>query len=126
MINEDAFKSIMHEDEAFKAFLDTHGSEPAREQLQKMQMKLSTQIAQFGDERKDWYRRANSMLAVVRLRIDEVKDWDKRQALKWRELAVKVAVDLHDAGFGAEEFPENGSLEEFAAWFATVDYSEGE
>lgn len=94
MIDDDTFKAVLHEDEAFKLYLEREGGEHTRERLQGMVMRLSTQIGKFGDERPGWYKKAKGLLTVVRVRLDEVKDYEARECDIWKELAGDMAEAL--------------------------------
>lgn len=102
MVDMDTFKVIVHDDDAFKTFLEKRGSEITMEQLQKMSMKLSTQLATFGDERPQWFKRAKSLLAVVKNRMDEVKTYEASELADYKDVlgdllyAVRDKFDKYD------------------------------
>lgn len=119
MINEDTFRTLIHTDEAFKALLEKEGALAVKEQLQQMQMKLSTQIATFGDERPDWFRRANSLLVVVRNRMDEAKDYEQSELAEYKEVLAD-ALEYIRTQKGQETAPDVNDLDAVDAWLEAV------
>lgn len=89
-MNEDAFKAIIHSDEAFKALLEREGSEVVLTQLQAMRMKMTTQMATWGNEREAWFKRVNGLLVVVRNRIDEVKEDQSVELADYKEVLTDI------------------------------------
>lgn len=89
-MNEDAFKAIIHSDEAFKALLEREGSEVVLTQLQAMRMKVTTQMATWGNEREAWFKRVNGLLVVVRNRIDEVKEDQSVELADYKEVLTDI------------------------------------
>lgn len=89
-MNEDAFKAIIHSDEAFKALLEREGSEVVLTQLQAMRMKMTTQMATWGNEREAWFKRVNGLLVVVRNRIDEVKEDQSVELAVYKEVLTDI------------------------------------
>lgn len=121
MINEDTFRTLIHTDTAFKALLEKEGALAVKEQLQQMQMKLSTQIATFGDERPDWFRRANSLLVVVRNRMDETKDYEQSELAEYKELVQGILENVQDK-FDKHDYPlpNVNDIDAVDAWLEAV------
>lgn len=93
-MNEDAFKAIIHSDEAFKALLEREGSEVVLTQLQAMRMKMTTQMATWGNEREAWFKRVNGLLVVVRNRIDEVKEDQSVELADYKDVLKDVLLRI--------------------------------
>lgn len=93
-MNEDAFKAIIHSDEAFKALLEREGSEVVLTQLQAMRMKVTTQMATWGNEREAWFKRVNGLLVVVRNRIDEVKEDQSVELADYKDVLKDVLLRI--------------------------------
>lgn len=121
MINEDVMKAVIHVDDAFRALLEKHGALEVKAKLQDMQMKLTTQIAQWGDERKDWFKRANSLLVVVRNRMDETKDYEQSQLAEYKELVQGILENVQDK-FDKHDYPlpDVNDLDAVDAWLESV------
>lgn len=121
MINEDVMKAVIHVDDAFRALLEKHGALEVKAKLQDMQMKLTTQIAQWGDERKDWFKRANSLLVVVRNRMDETKDYEQSQLGEYKELVQGILENVQDK-FDKHDYPlpDVNDLDAVDAWLESV------
>lgn len=121
MINEDTFKSAIHIDEAFKALWEKEGSSAVMEQLMQMQMKLSTQLVQWGDEREGWYKRASGLLAVVKVRIDEVKSQDSLEAAEYKDLVQGILENVQDK-FDKHDYPlpDVNDIDAVDAWLESV------
>ena len=118
-MDDEAFKAILHEDAAFKALLERKGSEFVLEKLQEMRMKMTTQIATWGDERETWFKRVNGLLVVVRNRIDEVKESQSEELSFWKDAAFDMAHSISVSG----DFPEpsrDWNLEELEDWMDEV------
>lgn len=96
MNNEDAFKIVLHSDDAFATYLERVGSESVKSTLQGMRMKLETQIAKWGDERLDWHRKATSLLVVVNVRIQEVIEWENDELAVYKELVEDILSKLQE------------------------------
>lgn len=94
--DEDVFKVALHKDEAFEGFWDKFGSEEILENLLRLDKKLSTQIAVFGDEREDWFKRVNALRAVIRSRIDQVRNDVIEELEEWQELVEEIVVRIRD------------------------------
>lgn len=116
MINEDAFKTIIHEDGAFEELLKRTGPEPVRSALQKMRAKLSTQIARFGDERPEWFRKANSLLALVNHRLDQVKVAEDTRLQDYKEFIQEVATALYNADYTSNAEPDLDDIDALYEW----------
>lgn len=84
--NEEAFKIVLHSDEAFPTYLERMGSDSVRETLQGMRMRLETQINKWGTEREDWHKKATSLLTVVNVRLEEVSEWENNELAVYKEL----------------------------------------
>lgn len=121
MINEDVMKAVIHVDDAFRALLEKHGALEVKAKLQDMQMKLTTQIAQWGDERKDWYKRANSLLVVVRNRMDETKDYEQSELADYKLLVQDMICNIQDK-FGRHDLarPDVNDIDAVDAWLEEV------
>lgn len=121
MINEDVMKAVIHVDDAFRALLEKHGALEVKAKLQDMQMKLTTQIAQWGDERKDWFKRANSLLVVVRNRMDETKDYEQSQLAEYKELLQGILENVQDK-FDKHDYPlpDVNDLDAVDDWLESV------
>lgn len=116
MINQDALKTVLHDNDAFEEVLQ-NDPETLIKTLSSMQMKVATQIAKYGDERPDWYKRATSMSSVIRIRLEEAERFEQKQQNEWRGLAVELLTLFHEMGYGPEELPEEFTLEESREWF---------
>lgn len=95
-MNEDMFKAVIHEDQAFKALLEREGSEVVLAQLQAMRMKMTTQIATFGNEREAWFKRVNGLLVVVRNRIDEVKEDQSVELADYKDVLTDILARIQE------------------------------
>lgn len=95
-MNEDMFKAVIHEDQAFKALLEREGSEVVLTQLQAMRMKMTTQIATFGNEREAWFKRVNGLLVVVRNRIDEVKEDQSVELADYKDVLTDILARIQE------------------------------
>ena len=95
-MDDEAFKAILHEDAAFKALLERKGSEFVLEKLQEMRMKMTTQIATWGDERETWFKRVNGLLVVVRNRIDEVKESQNEELKDYKFVLKDVLLRIQE------------------------------
>lgn len=121
MINEDVMKAVIHVDDAFRALLEKHGALEVKAKLQDMQMKLTTQIAQWGDERKDWFKRANSLLVVVRNRMDETKDYEQSELADYKLLVQDMICNIQDKFERHDlERPDVNDIDAVDAWLEEV------
>lgn len=116
MLTGEAFKAVIHEDEAFVTLLERAGAESVRGQLQEMRMKLATQIAQFGNERPEWFRKANSLLAVVNHRLDQVKMAEDTRLQDYRDFIQEVVTALHNAGYTSTSEPNLDDVDALYQW----------
>lgn len=121
MLNEDTFRSIIHVDDAFRAILEKEGALAVKTKLQEMQMKLTTQLAQWGNDRPDWFRRANSLLVVVRNRMDETKDYEQSQLGEYKELVQGILENVQDK-FDKHDYPlpNVNDIDAVDAWLESV------
>lgn len=121
MMDDDSFRSVIHVDEAFKTLLEKEGPLAVKEKLQQMQMKLTTQIAQWGNERVQWFKRANSLLVVVRNRMDETKDYEQSQLGEYKELVQGILENVQDK-FDKHDYPlpDVNDLDAVDAWLESV------
>lgn len=94
--HEEAFKIVLHSDDAFLKYLERMGSEPVKETLQKMRMTLETQINKWGEERKEWHTKATSLLTVVKVRLTEVQEWENDHLAVYKELVQEITERLQE------------------------------
>lgn len=102
--HEEAFKIVLHSDDAFLKYLERMGSEPVKETLQKMRMTLETQINKWGEERKEWHTKATSLLTVVKVRLTEVQEWENDHLAVYKELVQEITERIQDK-FDKHDFP---------------------
>lgn len=117
MVDEDAFKALIHEDLAFQTYLERAGVDTVRDQLNKMNMKIATQLAYHGDERPAWYKKTKSLHAVVRVRLEEVKVYEEDSIADWKELVVEFVTAI--AGHGGNQskrYPDLDDIDDLYAW----------
>lgn len=121
MLNEEAFKAVIHTDEAFQELLEREGALPVKAVLQQMQMKITTQMAQYGDERKDWFRRVSSLLVVVRNRLDQTKDYEKSELASYKDLVQGILENVQDK-FDKHDIPlpDVNDLDQVDSWLEEV------
>ena len=118
-MDDEAFKAIIHDSDAFKVLVEKQGTEAVLEKLQDMRMKMTTQLATWGNEREAWFKRVNGLLVVVRNRIDEVKESQSGELSFWKDAAFDMAHSISVSG----DFPEpsrDWNLEELEDWMDEV------
>lgn len=121
MINQDALKVLIHDDEAFQEVLE-NDPEGVLYNLEDMLMKVSTQLVKFGNEREDWFRRASSFSVILKRRVSESEKFLQGHLSDWKHELQGLVTSLYEAGFGEEELPEDmNSLKALKAWIRTVD-----
>lgn len=115
--HEEAFKIVLHSDDAFLKYLERMGSEPVKETLQKMRMTLETQINKWGEERKEWHTKATSLLTVVKVRLTEVQEWENDHLAVYKELVADLLGIIHrNCGIPDLPVPDGSDLDAVDAW----------
>lgn len=123
MIDQDVFKAVIHDDDAFKDVLESI-PEKALETLREMHLRVSTQIIKYGDERPEWYRKANLFSILLKRRISETEAYLYDTTGDWKEFAIDLVTKLYEAGYGAEEMPETNGLDEISEWAKSIKLTE--
>lgn len=115
-IDADAFKALIHEDEAFGVYLDRFGASNTLDRLQEMNSILSTQIAKWGDERVQWYKRAKALQAVVKNRMDQVHSEGVTAELEeWKDVVFNLITGYQETHL-IDDTPDFESLESVKKW----------
>ena len=95
-MDDEAFKAIIHDSDAFKVLVEKQGTDVVLEKLQDMRMKMTTQLATWGDERASWFKRVNGLLVVVRNRIDEVKESQSEELKDYKFVLKDVLLRIQE------------------------------
>ena len=95
-MDDEAFKAIIHDSDAFKVLVERQGTEVVLEKLQDMRMKMTTQLATWGNEREAWFKRVNGLLVVVRNRIDEVKESQNEELKDYKFVLKDVLLRIQE------------------------------
>lgn len=119
--HEEAFKIVLHSDDAFLKYLERMGSEPVKETLQKMRMTLETQINKWGEERKEWHTKATSLLTVVKVRLTEVQEWENDHLAVYKELVADLIFALQEKGLNSNRIPDVNSVEDIENWMEEAE-----
>lgn len=120
-MDDEAFKAIIHDSDAFKVLVEKQGTEAVLEKLQDMRMKMTTQLATWGNEREAWFKRVNGLLVVVRNRIDEVKESQNEELTDYKLLVKDIMLRLQDKWDKYDvEIPSENDIDAVDDWLDEV------
>lgn len=123
-MDTNVFKAIAHDDDAFKIYLDTHGADITMDHLLEMNNRLTTQLARYGDEREDWFKKANALMAVVKNRMDQVKRYEQDGIQEWKDLVEDLMGFISEqANFTLKIAEAKGDIDKVYDWIDAVEWA---
>jgi len=122
-MDTNTFKAIVHNDDAFKIYLDTHGEDDTMAHLLEMSNRLTTQLARYGNEREDWFKKANALMAVVKNRMDQVKRYEQDGIQEWKDLVEELMDFIKEqANYTPNIQNAAGDIDKVYDWINAVEW----